>query len=716
MRKIHIGAAVSIALLLATHGCTCKGSGAIDSGLALTPDSGPSVEELAARDRELTVSQRPPCNTILPPWPIQATPHLDLRPGHKTPLTIRTLCVPFTKVRVDLKSTLKPELGVSVPPHAELAAISGEVTLELSTPASAPAQLQPLPVGDITISMQGGEEKVEVFVAKELLGLADVHNHQFANHSYGGSVVYGSPAQALADMKDCSPHLLGARIAGGMMGIDHGAGFVGAPNFPTWPEANNWTHQGVQYEMLQQAWQKGLRLLVMLGVENKLACDALKFGAGCNDSSSGMRQICAARALEGFVDTKSGGKGKGWYRIAHTPAEARQIIADGKLAVVLGLEVDRLLGCTAEEGPSQCTPERIKARVQTLSDLGVRHVFPIHFWSNAFGGAAISNPLTGPINNDTTEICSVPLRGYSYVPMQLHIPEFGAAQSNLSDADFPTSCSAFQDKDLLGLPKPLKISKALDEEDKARKLAAENKEGTDERVLCTKFGLTDAGKTLIDELMRQGIMIDVDHMSDHSFDDTLAATAAHDYPVVAGHAGFLEISVGQRRHEGNMRLSEVKTLRDTGSFLGIITNQGESNHETLTAVDGGPACDNSSEGFLASYRYLDGLLHGLPIAVGTDFNGGIGQPAGRKPCPGFQRTEYPIPPLFNGADKMERPKMVNRELDVNEDGIIHIGLLPDFVADVRAQLPGANIDPLINSADGYISAWEQAERVAKAMQ
>ena len=40
-------------------------------------------------------------------------------------------------------------------------------------------------------------------------------------------------------------------------------------------------------------------------------------------------------ALERYIDAQSGGPGEGWLRIVTTPEEARQVIAEGKLAVTM---------------------------------------------------------------------------------------------------------------------------------------------------------------------------------------------------------------------------------------------------------------------------------------------------------------------------------------------------------------------------------------------
>jgi hypothetical protein len=146
----------------------------------------------------------------------------------------------------------------------------------------------------------------------------------------------------------------------------------------------------------------------MLAVTNEALCRASRRerGAVCDDSMASIHaQLDETRKFEAFVDAQSGGPGKGWFRIVQSPPEARQVIRDGKMAVVLGIEVDNLFGCKLREGDrkaGQCSPEAIKRLVDELYTKGVRHVFPIHNFDNAFGGAAtwqtaiaIGNP-TGP--------------------------------------------------------------------------------------------------------------------------------------------------------------------------------------------------------------------------------------------------------------------------------------------------------------------------------
>jgi hypothetical protein len=75
----------------------------------------------------------------------------------------------------------------------------------------------------------------------------------------------------------------------------------------------------------------------------------------------------------------------------------------GKLAVVLGIEVDHLF----ESYPDRAlTADQLRAAIARYHDLGVRYVFPIHVNNNLFGGTAFQSglqldpqyPGNGPIN------------------------------------------------------------------------------------------------------------------------------------------------------------------------------------------------------------------------------------------------------------------------------------------------------------------------------
>ena len=106
----------------------------------------------------------------------------------------------------------------------------------------------------------------------------------------------------------------------------------------------------------------------------------------CNDMVSVERSILETRNMERYIDAQSGGPGKGWFRVVETPEQARAAILAGKMAVVLGIEISNLFDCflTPREGFAQCSPESVKQKIDHFRELGVRVIFPVHKFDNAF--------------------------------------------------------------------------------------------------------------------------------------------------------------------------------------------------------------------------------------------------------------------------------------------------------------------------------------------
>src|SRR4030095_12636902 len=133
------------------------------------------------------------------------------------------------------------------------------------------------------------------------------------------------------------------------LGVLCGAGSdFGSPLFNGWPTFRSTIHQQVYYKWLERAWRGGLRLMGQLAVTNEALCTGSKHlrGTDCtNEMAPVDAQIQATYDFQTYVDSISGGAGMGWFRIVKTPAEARQVISDGKMAVVLGIEVANLFNC-----------------------------------------------------------------------------------------------------------------------------------------------------------------------------------------------------------------------------------------------------------------------------------------------------------------------------------------------------------------------------------
>src|SRR3546814_9491918 len=85
-------------------------------------------------------------------------------------------------------------------------------------------------------------------------------------------------------------------------------------------------------------------------------------------------QAQQTRELQDYIDAQYGGPGRGWFRIVSSPEQARQVAADGKLAVTLGVEVSEPFGCSVRNGIPQCTEDDIDRGLDELYDLGVRQM------------------------------------------------------------------------------------------------------------------------------------------------------------------------------------------------------------------------------------------------------------------------------------------------------------------------------------------------------
>jgi hypothetical protein len=145
------------------------------------------------------------------------------------------------------------------------------------------------------------------------------------------------------------------------------------------------THNQYQADMIIRAYQGGLRLAVW-DVINARAFGLVDDGVmesdwkALKDGTDGARRIVNTR-LNAIA------------AIATTPADAEVIIRSGKLAIILGSEVDEL-GRTRPAGqPWPESPrsgaDSMQKQVDDLWELGIRKITPVHATNNPIGGAAL---------------------------------------------------------------------------------------------------------------------------------------------------------------------------------------------------------------------------------------------------------------------------------------------------------------------------------------
>ncbi|MFD7710567.1 membrane dipeptidase [Streptomyces sp. NPDC059786] len=508
-----------------------------------------------------------------------------------------------------------------------------------------------------------GRPGVSAMTAQDVTsGFADLHLHQFANLAFGGKVLWGQPSgNPAAVLRPCremhGPHGItdlvgnvgrvmatGARWTA-LLGHDTG----GYPGFRGWPAWDDFTHQAVHEQWLKRAVDGGLRLAVVTAVHNEVLCRLSRRSTStCDDMDVVDLQIGAAHDMEAHIDTVCGGPGTGWYRIVRSPAQAREVIASGRLAVVLGVEVDNVFG--GRPG-SRMSPAQLTATVEKYYQAGVRHIIPLHLSDNAFGGAAFALPLQWSRNNRV-----------------------------LSAAN-----------PLLSLP--------------VYRMRTESRFGAGYRYRggnCNVRGLTSAGRRLVEELMDRGMIIDVDHMSARTRADVLDMAAAAHYPVVASHTEFLELSRPELRSERQLQPSEVELIRKTGGAVAPLVRQSTMN---VAAADQGTLLT-----FLRAHRYNLARAGTEWSAFGSDFNGFAGLPRpGRLPPGGLA---YPFPnPLGGGPVHRSTIGEVTFDINHDGVAHVGM-LPDFLAALDAAGLSAAEMAPLMRSAAGYVELWDKAERRA----
>jgi microsomal dipeptidase-like Zn-dependent dipeptidase/PKD repeat protein len=523
---------------------------------------------------------------------------------------------------------------------------------------------------------------------------------------------------------------------GSFLGTQDGAqSNLGAPVFNGWPRWSSTTHQQMYYKWLERAWQGGLRLITMLAVTNEALCRGSRHEAGtnCLDSMQPIdAQIAETKRFESFIDEQFGADAddQGWFRIVYTPAQARQVIAEGKLAVVLGIEVAELFNCKfpisqcdgsdgfisdcnfseetngrkpENEDVEACTPDYIRDKVQEYYDLGVRHVFPIHNFDNAFGAAATWQ--------DGIEVGNRVVEDHWWRTENCFHDGYGFALGSFTQALL--ALLKFDDE-IGDIPTRFPIAHAD----------------------CNELGLFPLGRVLIEELMAKGMLIDVDHVSNRAFDDILDMAEERDppYPVVATHVLSFDLHEQDVRHERHRTRAQLERIRDVGGMIAAMLKdevQDTGRKGERQTVDYAPAevrddCRYSSKTFAQAYAYAVDVME-APVAMGSDFNGvagHFGPRFGNEACGGDlteqsqqyaagNRLEYPF--RLGGFGTFDKQVTGDKVFDYNVDGMAHIGLLPDFVADLETVgMAQSDLSMMFRSAEHYVRVWERALGVEPA--
>jgi len=546
-----------------------------------------------------------------------------------------------------------------------------------------------------------------------LYGLAEAHAHLLTNYSFGGFLFHGGAFHRLGvehALGDCSVvhgpegrhdffgyafDEAGNDSAGlTSMVLELSAGELSEPNHMTagWPEFPDWpnarkraTHQTQYYKWLERAWLGGLRLLVQHATSNSVICE-LSVGEGiqssrydCSDMAAVDRIIDETRAMERYIDAQHGGEGLGWFRIVETPAEARSVVEEGKLAIVLGIETSDLFSCalTPKPGDPVCDEAWVEAELDAYHQRGVRALFPVHKYDNQFSPGDGSDAFIELGNfihsghwTNKTEDCP---GGDMPTGFDDGKVTFGGLLEprEVYDSEAPNDFTNFEDA-------PLETIFAF---------TASILEGSADGDYCQNATITPIGETLIEGMMRRGMILEIDHFPQWSYQRVHEILEANDYPAAGTHG---------REWGGRLyALGGVSTIRP-----GVCRDPDRA----------GATLDHLNER-LARLEAA-GQHPGIPFVF--DYNGfahGPGPRFGDDGCSTEQTDPVTWPfDSYAGDTTLTQPTLGTRTVDYNTEGMIHIGLLPEYVESLRGDGGDAAVEPLFRGAEAYIRMWEKAEQ------
>lgn len=482
---------------------------------------------------------------------------------------------------------------------------------------------------------------------------------------------------------------------------------AGYPDFPAWPHQSSILHQQMWVDWIRRAHAGGINVIVALTVNSELLATITNGDGPFDDKSVATQQITEMKL---FVNRHND-----FMEIAYSPTDMRRIVNSGKLAVILGMEVDKI-GNFGK--PGVLTNETtVRAEIKNLYDSGIRYAFPVHLIDNSFGGTAVYSMLFNFANKHANgshfKVVHSPDPNIKYsadirvdgtptpagLDNALILGVYGLLQGI---GEIPAPC--FNDV-LKCSPPPgkirccgsyesiMNIMKPSPELDVYKFIPAGHMNAN---------GLTSLGEVAINEMMKLGIMIDIDHMGETAQNRAVqiaegigAGSRTTGYPLMMGHNAIR----GTNEHTMKERSAPVYLVNRVAA-LGGMFGVGTSDSRPTEFID------NANNAYNA--------MGNKNIAIGTDVNG-------FERLPKSEQTVYD----FNTKNEALRYftstigncKTGNKTWNYFTDGgVSHYGMMPEFFWEVKRKPGGTDVMNRLNqSAEQLAKLWEKIETIKSAV-
>ncbi len=558
---------------------------------------------------------------------------------------------------------------------------------------------------EVSTSTSGAPAPTGRGPADRVEGFFEAHIHGMAFEFLGGAARCGSPWHRYGvefALPDCQAagRSTAQVLETGAGGAGPGDAFgpydpVGWPTFNYWPRNDLLVYEQFYYKWLERAHHGGLRIFTNLFVENQVLCEVFpQKQNSCNEMDSVRLQAIRIHELQDYIDAQSGGPGEGWFRIVTDPSQARRVINDGRLAVVLGIEVSTLFDCGEILDVPQCTADQIDERLAEAFDMGVRQMELLNKFDSALAGVTGDGGSTGVIVNQGNrrltqhywnmvsceEIDPSPYEGHEHDKAQPNFVDetFGG---NNAEVDQLAGLILNQFGNLGGLGAP----------------------AYPPAPHCNTRGFTALGEHVLRGMFERGMIMDPDHMSALSQREMLDFIENVLIPEEAAAA----------KAEGRKAVTpSIISSHSWGNdviYQRILKNDGHVAPRT-----------NRAETFVEYWaerrawweQYAPpGAIFGM--GYGADTNGLGGQPGPRDnpKVPVNYATGWQAP---IGDVTIFQQQSGVKTYDI-ADGVSHYGLFADWFQELRLAAeekvgPGAGdriIQDMLNGAEDYLRMWER---------
>jgi len=528
--------------------------------------------------------------------------------------------------------------------------------------------------GDQTISLRDKLEELR----NVLWGVADLHSHPASNFGFGaeddgkGGIIWGIPGtkhysntNLHVDIPMCNsihshdvyePRTTARRLLLSVLD-PHNGHIFGPPDFHDWPSALSPSHQQMHITWIRRAWSGGLRLMVASTVNNQLLhrlwhLPDIPHVDPEFDFFSAMIQLDQIKKI---VEANSS-----WMQIVKTADEAYQAIKDNKLAVVLAVEMDQL------------TVQQI---IHLKNNSDVRLVTPIHLADNSFGGAAVYEDLFDLLNRFLNN-------GQGFVTVPDDSIEFHLWK-DISDA-----INAL----LEFISNFVQLNIGLNTSD------------------GTKNSIGLKSDTGLLELMKEGLIIDVHHMSEKCITDTIDIADIYKYPLVKTHTGLRPDpeSDDKADNENSLSHGHAQDIMELYGMIGLGTGYKEDVERTIND-------------WLRQYKELAKIAketgREMSVGIGTDINGLDKHIDHSESELDIKSGEYPLEIPCRNLGNHQHPESIGSMMltmpgcwNFKDKGLAHYGFIPEFLYAVdKLDKNGPHIHNLFSSAHAFVKMWKLVE-------